>query len=1012
MLYPTFPDFDANHNYLQKYQNRIERGEFLTLNVFIKESKSQPTVPRDAKPDWTVRFPYDDEDFEPSSTSIPVNVTDKMLTKKRNVWVTARLLTERGDRIAEAHGGVVKYDKMKEETTKYWLLSGEICEDSTERKYGSSKEPLTARGIPKMQVRLVYDRTHYPRPWKYDHYYPTMYVDEFWMTNDQLIKFKTTGDDNFTTEIHFGLMSAARWRFQHTMEHSIKQMTQQYFSGEDDEAIVQMRDLFANTNSYLLIATMVVSVLHMIFEYLALKNDVLFWRRTDAETLKRFVSLRAVGLEIVCNVVLWFYLYDQESNWLILILSLGQIGVDCWKLTQVLEVSLAWKGVLVYPTFKSRVPHSSADDYDKMALIYLSYILLPIVVGYAGYSAKYECHKSVPAYMLHVAASLVYALGFALMTPQLFINYRMKSVAHLPWRRFIYRAINTFIDDLFAFIIKMPTMHRMSCFRDDIVFLLYLYQRHIYPVDKSRAFDEDFTESAETEDQECKSAYSAVAALLNSATAMSRLQELHLYIPAGLVALRRAARMRDSVQIGEGHRGELDDVLVPLRQREKEIRQLRLEVDELQRTKERDSSRQIHGAVRARSEQQRRMDELSCRHRQRIEELQARSEAARCAEGDLLAQARELQHAAQRSARALRETEEDRARAEVRAGSLKHVVEQVLSDAAQYSVGNEELCAQERALRDKVLRFEVRCNYLRSKADSSSPSSPLRRWWGCGNQAAAEAAEMLRTEQLSQEVEDLQQQLLRGNPDVRRRNQVLDVVAQGISELSSELLQQEAKETAGRAEMARMEKSIEALQKAAAHQVAEIATLRRQSAEAKQVAEEEMKATLVSSDQSLRRLTAETAERREVLQAEIAQLRSKFAESVESGTIPREPAREPSTGARSSQEELLEAVVAEQKKTKEAMALNVQLLRAELLQEQQVQAQRDEETQEVSRLEEMASHLTDECDVLWRSVTLEKRRSAEAAAQSCEAILEMQAQLRQRVSDTLPHVAGDRHEVS
>lgn len=504
MLYPTFPDFDANHNYLQKYQNRIERGEFLTLNVFIKESKSQPTVPRDAKPDWTVRFPYDDEDFEPSSTSIPVNVTDKMLSKKRNVWVTARLLTERGDRIAEAHGGVVKYDKMKEETTKYWLLSGEICEDSTERKYGSSKEPLTARGIPKMQVRLVYDRTHYPRPWKYDHYYPTMYVDEFWMTNDQLIKFKTSGDDNFTTEIHFGLMSAARWRFQHTMEHSIKQMTQQYFSGEDDEAIVQMRDLFANTNSYLLIATMVVSVLHMIFEYLALKNDVLFWRRTDAETLKRFVSLRAVGLEIVCNVVLWFYLYDQESNWLILILSLGQIGVDCWKLTQVLEVNLAWKGVLVYPTFKSRVPHSSADDYDKMALIYLSYILLPIVVGYAGYSAKYECHKSVPAYMLHVAASLVYALGFALMTPQLFINYRMKSVAHLPWRRFIYRAINTFIDDLFAFIIKMPTMHRMSCFRDDIVFLLYLYQRHIYPVDKSRAFDEDFTESAETEDQDKK----------------------------------------------------------------------------------------------------------------------------------------------------------------------------------------------------------------------------------------------------------------------------------------------------------------------------------------------------------------------------------------------------------------------------------------------------------------------------------------------------------------------------
>lgn len=43
-----------------------------------------------------------------------------------------------------------------------------------------------------------------------------------------------------------------------------------------------------------------------------------------------------------------------------------------------------------------------------------------------------------------------------------------------------------FIDDIFAFIITMPTMHRLSCFRDDIVFFIYLYQRWAYPVDYSR----------------------------------------------------------------------------------------------------------------------------------------------------------------------------------------------------------------------------------------------------------------------------------------------------------------------------------------------------------------------------------------------------------------------------------------------------------------------------------------------------------------------------------------------
>ena len=77
------------------------------------------------------------------------------------------------------------------------------------------------------------------------------------------------------------------------------------------------------------------------------------------------------------------------------------------------------------------------------------------------------------------------------MTPQLFINYKLKSVQHLPWKRFVYRALNTFVDDLFSFIIRMPAMHRASCFRDDIVFFVYLYQRWVYPTDKSRQFDED-----------------------------------------------------------------------------------------------------------------------------------------------------------------------------------------------------------------------------------------------------------------------------------------------------------------------------------------------------------------------------------------------------------------------------------------------------------------------------------------------------------------------------------------
>jgi hypothetical protein len=74
----------------------------------------------------------------------------------------------------------------------------------------------------------------------------------------------------------------------------------------------------------------------------------------------------------------------------------------------------------------------------------------------------------------------------------------------MPWKAMVYKSLNTFIDgnliliylihsflplllsDLFAFVIKMPLMHRLACFRDDIIFFIYLYQRWIYAVDMSR----------------------------------------------------------------------------------------------------------------------------------------------------------------------------------------------------------------------------------------------------------------------------------------------------------------------------------------------------------------------------------------------------------------------------------------------------------------------------------------------------------------------------------------------
>mmetsp|Transcript_14208 Transcript_14208/g.36784 ORF Transcript_14208/g.36784 Transcript_14208/m.36784 type:complete len:173 (-) Transcript_14208:57-575(-) len=96
-------------------------------------------------------------------------------------------------------------------------------------------------------------------------------------------------------------------------------------------------------------------------------------------------------------------------------------------------------------------------------------------------------HRSWWSWLVGAAAKCVYLFGFVGMTPQLFVNYKLKSVAHLPWRMLFYKAFNTFVDDAFAMLVSMPTAHRIACLRDDVVFFILLYQRWCYPIDRTRA---------------------------------------------------------------------------------------------------------------------------------------------------------------------------------------------------------------------------------------------------------------------------------------------------------------------------------------------------------------------------------------------------------------------------------------------------------------------------------------------------------------------------------------------
>jgi len=59
--------------------------------------------------------------------------------------------------------------------------------------------------------------------------------------------------------------------------------------------------------------------------------------------------------------------------------------------------------------------------------------------------------------------------------------------------------LNTFIDDLFAFTIRMPTLHRLATLRDDVIFFVWLYQKYKYKVDYTRI--NEFGQGGESGDE-------------------------------------------------------------------------------------------------------------------------------------------------------------------------------------------------------------------------------------------------------------------------------------------------------------------------------------------------------------------------------------------------------------------------------------------------------------------------------------------------------------------------------
>ncbi|CUS22263.1 LAQU0S05e01398g1_1 [Lachancea quebecensis] len=339
-------------------------------------------------------------------------------------------------------------------------------------------------------------------------YSPPVLYNNFWQMAQEMIEINATTRE-LPINLRFEIPPTWKFKVYSTVLHNLRELAIIGGASKASSSIFTLdhyKLVWLGTKTSVLAITVTATVLHSVLGVLALKSDAAHWQKRENHI---GVSVRGLFANILMQAFILLYLLDnfEGTSSTVFISQLIGILIEGWKVSTILKIQVVNDReyaslsedteVVIVPLPKGRYlsisnkhPLSGEEkktrEYDATAFRVLLKVFVPLILGYAGYSLMYGEHKSWYSFFVRVMVGIVYTYGFLVQFPAVYINYKLKSVAHISIRAFAYKVVNTFIDDLFAFVAKMPWLHKIATFRDDVVFFIYLYQFWAYRVDYSR----------------------------------------------------------------------------------------------------------------------------------------------------------------------------------------------------------------------------------------------------------------------------------------------------------------------------------------------------------------------------------------------------------------------------------------------------------------------------------------------------------------------------------------------
>jgi hypothetical protein len=316
---------------------------------------------------------------------------------------------------------------------------------------------------------------------------PNNFLTDFWTMNTDL-KFLMVDNEDFDNKkdlysyfkikINFNFLSSFYLKYMRAIEMNGELMENTFNIPSSKDMFVEL--LKNNSMSYLALL-FTVNILHTIFSYMGFASDVSYYKN-----LKELdgVYTKYILFSLFRILITFIYVNLEDAHFIVKIELFVALLIETWKLRKIFSISFSFKFPFVHLEYKIKFASEQSQNHESEAInLMTKWLFMPISVLYLSYRIYYYKQTILSSYFKFFIQYLFFLFnlfGFVLMTPQIYLNYKLKSVEHMPVKALTYKFLNTIIDDLYAFAVKTTTLYRISCFKDDVIFVIFIVQMFIY----------------------------------------------------------------------------------------------------------------------------------------------------------------------------------------------------------------------------------------------------------------------------------------------------------------------------------------------------------------------------------------------------------------------------------------------------------------------------------------------------------------------------------------------------